>query len=698
MAKRNGSQATLTHTVPTGFDQVLHLRYRLFLPALLGHQVLTVYDALRSCIWRQDTYGPENLMERAQRGYLAAQVPQKHLGMMTGVARQRVNMHLKRLERMGWVSSSGGQRSGGPKTYELGIRKPQHSHWAEALYADGVMIGWYEQAEGVSQARFGRPYRKLDPDDQFPIAAEIVRQGGVTAHNSRGVTAPALAPPVLASSALVPPDMGGVTPGDLLQGVSPLAVPSAAFLPVAPEWRPDAAAFAFAPAADGGVTPVVGGVTGGVTQGVTTQAVSYAEVEFSPPETASEPDGIQMVFHLGNTPGLEGGGVTGGDTGCHGSGQVTASESAEKSCDFGSLSLGCETDIHSMHRMLSPTGKESSISYLFLSPFGERSSVQAVASESEADSGACSLRSLASEPILGSSRSLPEAHAGVHLEPSLQTSQTPKPPVAPAPLSPGAGFGLENLDRSPGVTSPERISEVSPVPVRVPRPSLPPDPDPASAPDRASAPLTGSEAPNPSRLADLASVVEEAKARSRAAVEAKLAKQRAKDQKRANLSSDASYRAQKTAAMRIEEVWREEMKRFFPDVPQIAWFKREGRKLVARKEGKLVADLIDGYGGDEAAVTGLVRVFVQRWGVFGPMLTKSSDGVPTLGLLYACHATVMAESRKYAQQPAPAGPVVSPITAYEDWIRDHSGDSFSRPPPELEAAYVAAKAAKKGKP
>lgn len=153
--------------------------------------------------------------------------------------------------------------------------------------------------------------------------------------------------------------------------------------------------------------------------------------------------------------------------------------------------------------------------------------------------------------------------------------------------------------------------------------------------------------------------------------------------------------------MRIEEVWREEMGQAFPDIPQIAWFKKERGKVLARKEGKLVADLIDGYGGDEAIVTGIIRSFVQRWDVFGPMLTKTIDSVPTLGLLYACHASVLAESRKLAAKPVPAKPrtSVSVIDEYETWMRDHSGDSFARPPAELEAAYLAAKAKlKKGKP
>ena len=181
-------------------------------------------------------------------------------------------------------------------------------------------------------------------------------------------------------------------------------------------------------------------------------------------------------------------------------------------------------------------------------------------------------------------------------------------------------------------------------------------------------------------------VVEQAKARSRAAVEVKLQKQRTKERKKANLTSDAAYRSQKPAALRIEQVWREVMGKAFPDLPLIAWFKREHGKLIARKEGKLVADLLDGHGGDEAAVVNLVQGFVTHWDKFGPMLTKAHDTEPTVGLLYACHASVMVELRRLVKIP--------PLAAgqYADWQAAAEHDPFAIPPAELLASRKATKA------
>jgi hypothetical protein len=694
-----------------GFDQVLHLRYRLYLPALIGQQTLTVYDALRSCIWRQDTYGPEDLVERVQRGYLSAQVAQRNLSLMTGVARQRVNLHLKRLERMGWVSSTGGQQFGGPKLYELGVKRPQNGVWAEALYGDSVMVTWYEAAEGVSQARWGCHYRRLSPENQMAVAAEVLAKGGVTVRKQGGVIklAPNGAVPprrkkggvtpvrhVHDQPAVVVPFQGGVTAaqgGVTAESTLAGVPPNGDLLGFGKTWLPDAMAFAFAPEAEGGVTLGEGGVTADAT-GVT-----------EAPKVEADDACKSLIFRGVDSACLEGGGVTVDDTGCHDGGQVTPRETSEKARNFEDLESKSKTHIHNLHRMVSPTGKASCTTYKILSPYGE-TPVQAFASEPFAASPSNSLRSFADEPAPLPIRSLPgllEARdeSCAALSPPIRT---PKPPVAPAPLSPGAVHSVENYEgESPdsSVTHPESMSEVSPVRSRVAPETVGPEPTPAPSPENATTANVGAPAGVSGGLADLASVVEAAKAKSRAAMEAKLAKQRAKDAKKANLTSDASYRQQKSAAMRVEEVWREEMGKAFPDIPQIAWFKRERGKVLARKEGKLVADLIDGYGGDETIVTGIIRSFVQRWDVFGPMFTKTLDGVPTLGLLYACHASVLAESRKLAAKPVPVTPrsPVSPVDAYETWMREHGGDVFARPPADLEAAYLAAKAKlRKGKP
>lgn len=679
MAKPNGSQQTaITSPVPTGFDQVLHLRYRLFLPALLGHQTLAVYDALRSCIWRQDLYGPEALISRTQRGYLAAQVPQSHLSLMTGVARTRVNMHLKRLETLGWVSSLGGQKTGGPKVYELGVRRPQHGVWAEVPYADTVMTGWYEAVEGVSQARWGCHYRRLAAADQYALVSEVLQQGGVTRQRTGGVIRLASAFRTggvtggVTSFAAGGVTGGGVTTSDTLAGAHAQSFPVAA--------HSNAAAFAFIPAEEGGVTSDEGGVTP-ADRGV-------AESAPNEPTDARK----SLIFRDADAPDSRGEVSPGKTARCHPGRHENTFNVPRKSAKLRENPAQNFSHIDSSHRMTSPYGEGLDTSYLSLPSSGEVRCSGAVALEPKPNSTA---RKLAVDFDFDSAVDIPfELDVSQSNSSTRPASQTPKPPAPRAPLSPDPEFSALAPEPVPGgvTPSPNPSPEVPCVAARKAPEDIDPGLPPSRTAENATTAPTVRSAPGLAAVVDLAAVVEEAKAKSRAAMEAKLAKQRAKDQKRANLSSDASYRAQKTAAMRIEEVWREEMKAAFPDIPQIAWFKRErGGKVLARKEGKLMADLIDGYGGDEAAVTNLVRVFVKQWGVIGPMLTKTKDGVPTLGLLYACHATVMVEARKYAQ------PKASPVEAYEAWMREHGGDSFARPPAELEAAYLAAKA-KKGKP
>lgn len=215
----------------------------------------------------------------------------------------------------------------------------------------------------------------------------------------------------------------------------------------------------------------------------------------------------------------------------------------------------------------------------------------------------------------------------------------------------------------------------------------PPPPDAENAPTPATDALAG---PAADPKEELAALVERVRAQSRAALEAKVQKIKAREAKRANLASDKAYRSQKPAAMRLEQVWRDRMAQKFPNVPQMAWFKREGMKVTARKEGKLVADLIDGYDGNEALVEEILTSYVDRWEHFGPMLTKQGNSIPTIGLLYAAHATVLAETIRLRDQN-------DVVAQYEAWKAENMADPFAVPPPELEAAYKAtlAKRAKK---
>lgn len=190
----------------------------------------------------------------------------------------------------------------------------------------------------------------------------------------------------------------------------------------------------------------------------------------------------------------------------------------------------------------------------------------------------------------------------------------------------------------------------------------------------------------------MAELVEAAKARSKAALEAKVEKLRSKERKKANLTSDAAYKSQKPAAMRLEQVWRDLMGQHFPSVPQMAWFKRPapGKPAQARKEGVLIADLLDGYG-DEAVVEELITSFVGNWKHFEVFLKQPPGSFPTLGFLYACHASVMAETIRLRS-------VTGVVAQYEAWKQANAHDAFATPPPELEAAYKALMAQKGKKP
>jgi hypothetical protein len=179
--------------------------------------------------------------------------------------------------------------------------------------------------------------------------------------------------------------------------------------------------------------------------------------------------------------------------------------------------------------------------------------------------------------------------------------------------------------------------------------------------------------------------VEAAKERSRKAVAEKLEKARARERQRANLDSDAGYRNWKPTIARLERVWRDAMKQHYPAVPQIAWFKsaRPGSPVKARKEGQLVADLLDGYG-DAALVEAVLVDFVERWeSHYLPLLKQQPGSFPTLGLLYACHASVVAEFTRYSQ-------IRSSADAYAQWERENADNPFATPPPHLLEAHKAA--------
>jgi hypothetical protein len=678
MAKQARAQTSSSAVVPTGFDQVLHLRHRLHLPSLLGLQTLAVYDALRAFVWRQETYGPDDLCERTVLGFLSAKVSQSQLAEVSGVSRPRVNQQLRKLANLGWIVMGG--RTGRDKIYELGIRRPQGSTWAEAVYADAVQQSWYEKANDHAKACWGTSYRKLSPANQHATAADVLNKAGA-----------------LPTGYVMPVVHLKPTAGPKLKQSKPQRALSKSVLP--PVERLDVPFWFHPPLTDSEACDVPGktdGIQLNLRQPLENAAVWNFSGNIRCPQALDVP-GERKETETVESASAKSLNYRGSESDIaelrcplreH---QMSPERTSETGYDidfqpsFQGVTTAENPYIHSGHRMPSPTGKGSNTSYLILSPFGSGSEPSAafVCLGRSLDSG-FSASPLNSFPLLNSNSLL-------NSFPEPEPEPTPKPPVPLAPLSPvepSPRLSAENLGTSvTGSEDPPRNEEprvTLPNRTRASDPTQPPTGTPSEAPE--AVPGAGEALPVvPPDLSAVMAVVEQAKQRSRAAVEAKFQKQRTKERKKANLTSDAPYRSQKPAAQRIELAWREEMGAAFPDVPQITWFKREGGKLLARKEGKLITDLLEGYGGDEATVEHLVRGFVTHWDKFGPLLTKTRDGVPTIGLLYACHASVFAELRRLIKTPMNK-------TEYAEWLATVKHDPFAVPPPELLAAHRATKA------
>ena len=667
--------------VPTGYDQVLHIRYRLFLQDLLGIKALAVYDSLRSLIWRQDEYGIDALRCAANQGFLAAKSTERELSKISGVTREKVKECLQQLVSIGWITPyvpSAPQKPFdlpfGVKVWELGVRVCQRNVWTESLYATVQQEHWYAAADTRSQDRWGLPYRKTSPQTQKETASDTLIALQV-------IPAPKTPAPRRKSAAGIPMSKEAMV--EYAQRFEGLSVDPRVYGPEAPHLDPEA--WMLAPLMADEAHALDSAFMFG---DALSEAANYGSgTVWSPKPREAEPKTEFDGDEESGTYGDEADELSGRNQAtmwpesCHLEWQETT-ESQRSSKDLGPIQ---ETTIDSPHRMTFPTGKVFYTSYKSLSPSGKPSDPSAPrgakaktgAGFARPSSGLAALVRLRTEIEVGSA-SLPD---------DSHPEQTPKPPAPPAPLSPVGENSPNSVTGLGACPRSEEISVTPPNRTRTPDPTQPP---PSTHQEAAEADTGAGEALPTVKpdLSSVLSVIEAAKARSRAAVEVKLQKARTKERKKENLTSDKAYRSQKPGAMRIEQAWREEMAQAFPDVPQIAWFKREQGKLLARKEGKLIADLIDGYAGDEAAVENLVRGFVTHWDKFGPMLTKTKDGVPTIGLLYACHASVMVELRRFVKTPMNHA-------EYADWLASVKQDPFAVPPPELLATHKAAKAGAK---
>ena len=667
--------------VPTGYDQVLHIRYRLFLQDLLGIKVLAVYDTLRSLIWRQDDYGIDALRCAANQGFLAAKSTERELSKISGVTREKVKECLQRLVALGWITPyvpSAPQKPFdlpfGVKVWELGLRVCHGGVWTESLYATGQQELWYAAADARSQERWGLPYRKTSPQTQKETSSD-------TLIALQMIPAPKTPAPRRKSAAGIPMTQEAMV--EYAARFEGLSVDPRVYGPEAPHLDPEAWMLA----------PLMAEETNSIDSAfmfgdALSEAANYRSGTIRSAESPKiERKTENVTLEESRAYNDEANELSGRNhatmwpESCHLEWSETT-ESQRVSADLGPIQ---ETTIDSSLRMTFPTGKVFHTSYESLSPSG-KSSDPSAPKEAKAKTGAGFARPASALAAFVRLRTEIEVGSASPPDDSLP-EQTPKPQVPLAPLSPVGENWPDPVTDSGDCPRNEETSVTPPNRSRASDPAQPP----ADPPNAAAEALTGAGEALPVVRPDLTSVlsvIEVAKARSRAAIEVKLQKARSRERKKENLTSDKAYRSQKPAAQNIEKAWREEMLQAFPDVPLIAWFKREQGKLLARKEGKLIADLLDGYGGDEAVVENLVRGFVVHWDKFGPLLTKTKDGVPTIGLLYACHASVMVELRRLVKTPMNH-------VEYADWLASMKHDPFAVPPPELLATHKAAKAGAK---
>jgi hypothetical protein len=663
--------------MPRGFDQVRQLRYRLCLPAVIGLPVLSIYDTVRSNVWRQADYGPERLRQYVLEGDLAAQVSNREISVITGVGHGRVYEHLKSLLNLGWLKKERVYGKGGAEgtIYTLGNVRPDLGGGTETWYADLVMEEWYAAVDASAQESLRTSYRKLTPEQQvqrvkeylfhrYPFLLETLPSRRV--NKTRTPTGGSAVPLPESRKAH---DTGDITPS----GGNGISLPESRKAhdtgDITPSGGNGIAALTFSKHAVGTVF---------LETQVTEQAQHICDEDEPLP-----PLGVGHYPHWGQT----------------------------------------KTPLNGAHpRKYAAKSVNSPATYIALidnSSTTLRSTLRT--SYSESSCTPCSSSGLA--PLITDSSSAPDRQRhdaptthpvplappsfveqveggcviGTGTDGGAMAWQRRTETGSGATNGPKMGFGRYEGDgeapRAVSARPPPRGLEgrvsATPAPapkVRLSSPRAKPEPKTeAAVPAPVVRPKTASEG-----IDQLVPEIEAAKERTRQAHTEAMRKEQSKKQKRANLGSDKSYAAQKTAAQEVEQVWREEMRVAFPDLPQIAWFKREGFKLVARKEGKLAADLLDGYGGDVGVVSAMVESFLRNWDVFGPMLTKQDDSIPTFGLLYACHASVAAESIKLRKRS-------EVIERYQAWERENAGNAFAVPPAELEAAYRAATTKPKGK-
>ena len=707
--------------IPRGFDMVSTIRHRMDLPTLLGIKLLAVYDTLRSLIWRKTESGNPFLREAITVGVLAAKGSEREIARHSGVTATKVKECLKRLQAMGWITpyvpgvdASRYELPNGVRVWELGSRAKQGGKWQEQMHSSSVQDAWYEAMDLKSLAHWGLDYRKTSPATQLETATDVLIDLNV-------IKPPKAPRPRQKSAAGIP--MALDTMLAYAESFAGLRVDPRVYGPQA-DYENSDAWFCAPQWFEAGIEDMG---ESGESEEITDHMFSNAAEEATAQAAASrtiwsenEPKNAQKTRISLEKTGAISSSCDGTVARASGPNQSTECLDSQRfepleictiTSEIKQLARIETAPIHNNHSSTFPTEKSIHTSYEFPFP-SEKYSGPSHPKKAKAE--AVQPRAAARiqpSPVFGrfrgrneKSKKKPQATMGSPSQSQrgfLSTpydefpqTPTPKPLAPPSPLSPKSESENENSailvtdpQTVPLILSTEKPRVMPPERPRASNPSQPPAPQ-RIAPVEASRGAGEAIPVTPPNLTAILDVIEQSKARSRAAIEAKFQKARTKERKKENLTSDKAYRSQKPGAMRIEQAWREEMAQAFPDVPQIAWFKREQGKLLARKEGKLIADLIDGYAGDEAAVENLVRGFVTHWDKFGPMLTKTKDGVPTIGLLYACHASVMVELRRFVKTPMNH-------VEYADWLASVKQDPFAVPPPDLLATHKAAKAGAK---
>jgi hypothetical protein len=673
---------------PQGWSQTPLLRQKLFLERILGSKTLAVYDIIRSKTWRNASIGPDVLRDMAAQDRLAAQLSLSEIALHAGVGRGRVREHTKYLSALGWLTLSTHQDPD-TKAYNktiyllgdvtkttLGKKKRQ-----EIFYATTAMQGWYSDLDALCQQQQGTPYAKMKRKKQYELAAAYIESRVSTdqtepkKHDRLCMPTQQTQPVVLDVGGGMPLSLGGCAPQE--QRTGGIVLPYGGVYPTQQE------------------TPSKTGLESGIF-GSTCVGFSH-DFQGSGAHPLC-PNGVHPPSERGTPPLL-----------------VGVREPLETKENLSSP----KNAIHNPHTKDSYTSLRSPLR----------------TSYSESSYTQCTSSGLTPRHVIQSGFSLdpreqPEEKTlkeisqvfSLGQEPEKTPEKNPETDSLPVPLTPPSLQPMEWCvigGRNDGDTTMAfRRTETGqggakvrwgggdssddfrtrPRAVSVPRCFQSSDGPTEDATEAAPAEVEGGEVKralkgNSKReastaLAEVQTIAAKAAAEaSKAHAEKLVRKERTKERRQETRAVGNTYAAQVGNAQKLERVWREEMQIAFPNLPQIAWFKREGFKTVARKEGKLAADLLEGYGDDFDYVKSLVECFLQNWKLFGPMLTKQSDSIPTFGLMYACHATVAAEHAKLKTRN-------SAIEQYEQWQRDNAGDSFAMPPADLFAAYNAAVSAK----